>query len=221
MKNEKAASINEVVSFGQEMIRQEIQKRHYYTASVFRSDEFSCVTLSVSGDMIDLPYDALPADQSKNSVMSCIAEKMKEMDPRAEIIDKDGNYEIRFTKEAYIQVLKEHYMVMSTEEILALCREKIFVKQDRYIRPNKIEVNKDKILVGWGYSDIIRAETVHKFGLFNKPKTLESLYIICHIINEYSGNKYEYSNLLSDDKYKYGEASLLTIKNIGDVFEAL
>lgn len=213
------SSIDEMIGYGKELTKQYIQKQHFFEASVFLADQFSQLTLYVFGNTVNLPYHAISANQSKTELMRFVAEKIHEMDLRTEIIDEGTRFVIKLPEEAYIQVLKEHYMVMPTEDIIALCREKIFVKHHSYIRPYKIEVNKDCIITAWGDCRHVSTEIVHKFGFFKKPKSLESLYIICHIINEYSGYKYKYSNVLFDDKYKYGEASLLTIIDNGDKFD--
>lgn len=220
MMQKTALSVDEMIDYGKELVMQEIQKWHYFSARVTSSEEFSKISLYVDGYLAaDLPYHAIPANQSKTSIMRFVAEKIHEMDPRTKIVDLDDELQIQFIEEFYIQVLKEHYMVMPTEDILSLCREKIFVKHYSYIRPYKIEVNKDGILILWGDWSSRDIETVYRFKLFQKPKSLESIYIICHIINEYSGNRYKYSNLLGDNKYKYGEAAILMIKNDSDKFD--
>ena len=204
---------------GKEMAEQDIKKWHYFTAGVYFSENFSELTLSVGGASIDLPSHLCPANRTMESLMRYVAERIREVDSRTEIIEEDGTFNIEFKKEAYLQVLKEYYMVMSTEEILSLCREKIFVTHfTHYIRPKMIEVNKDEILVGWGYDYTQQVEHVHKFSMFNKPKGIEWIYIICHIINEYSGNKYQYSLLMNDQTYQYGQAAVLKINDPGDVF---
>lgn len=212
----EASSIDEMIGYGKELVERFIKKSHYFEASVIFEE--SSLTLFVSGNTVYLPYHAIPANQSKTDLMHFVAEKIHEMDLRTEIIDEGTVLKIKLPEEVYIQVLKEYYMVMSTEDIISLCRKKIFVKHYSYIRPYKIEVSKDCIITAWGDCRQVTTETVHKFGLFKKPK-YESIYIICHIINEYSGFKYEYSNVLFDDKYEYGEASLLTIKDNGDKFD--
>lgn len=218
MKRITAASQEQMISLARESARGLLKKLHYFTASLFIGENSCDLSLMISDDIIDLPLKALPAGMSAKSAMRQIADAIHQEDMRTTVIEQDDAFiKIAYSDEVLMQIYREHYLTIPTEKLMTICRDKIFATVAKhYCRPFKIEVTKDSIYCMWGEYNHHFGDYVYRFGWGEKPKAFESLVIICTIINEYSGNKYEFSTPIDDNWCKAG---MLMIRDHSDMYQ--